>query len=103
MRPSNNARSSLRVMAASFSSPLLRDKGWDFPGGPVVKTSPSNEGGAVPSLVGKLRSHMPLGQKPKTQNRSNIVTNSIKTLKMAHTKKKQKPKKILAEIFNCND
>ena len=82
---------------------LLPSVWLDFPGGPVVKTSPSNEGGAVPSLVGKLRSHMPLGQKPKTQNRSNIVTNSIKTLKMAHTKKKQKPKKILAEIFNCND
>ena len=39
----------------------------DFPGGPVVKTLPSMEGGVqVESLVGELRSHMPGGQKTKT-------------------------------------
>ena len=38
----------------------------DFAGGPVVKTSPSNAGGAVLSLVGELRTHMPCRQKPKT-------------------------------------
>ena len=31
----------------------------DFPGGPEVKTSPSNAGGAGLSLVRELRSHMP--------------------------------------------
>ena len=41
----------------------------------------------VQSLVGKLRSHMPLGQKIKAKNRSNGVTNSIKTFKMIHIKK----------------
>ena len=39
----------------------------DFPGGPVIKTSPSNAGGAVRFLAGELRSHMPPGQK-KDQN-----------------------------------
>ena len=41
----------------------------------------------VQSLVRELRHHMPHGQK---QNRSNIVTNSIKTFKMSHIKKKKK-------------
>ena len=36
---------------------------------------------------------MPFGQKSKTQNRSNIVTNSIRTLKMFHIKKILKKKK----------
>ena len=39
---------------------------WDFPGGPVVKTLPSNAGGRFLSLVGELRSHMPRSQKHKT-------------------------------------
>jgi len=41
----------------------------------------------VRPLVRELRSHMPLGHKP----RSNVVTNSIKILKrMVHIKKKNK-------------
>ena len=47
-------------------------------------------------LVGELKSHMPWGQKPELKNRSNIITNSVKTLKMVHIKKickKQKNKK----------
>ena len=40
------------------------------------------QGVLVPSLFGELSSHMPLGQKIKTQNRSNIATNSIKTSKI---------------------
>ena len=60
----------------------------DLPGGPVVKTLLSNSGVTVPSLVRKLRSHLPRGQKNKDmKNRSNIVTNSIKTFKMVHIKK----------------
>ena len=44
-----------------------------------------------PSLsLEELRS---LGQETKTENRSSIVTNSIKTLKMVHTKKKKILKK----------
>jgi len=45
------------------------------------------QGLQVQSLVEELRSHVPLCQKAKTENRSNIVTNSIKNLKMAHIKK----------------
>ena len=41
---------------------------------------------------------MPQDQKAKRRNRSNIVTNSIKTLKMAHIKKKLK-KEIFSEIL----
>ena len=44
----------------------------------------------VQSLVRKLKSHMPRSQKTKTSNRSNTVTNSIKTLKMVHIQKKKK-------------
>ena len=32
---------------------------WEFPGGPGLKTPPSNTGSAVPSLMRELRSHMP--------------------------------------------
>ena len=53
----------------------------DFPGGLVVKTSPSNQEIWVRSLVGELKFHRPHGPKPKIYNRSNIV-NSRKTLNM---------------------
>ena len=49
----------------------------DFPGGPVVKTLPSNAGG-----VGSIPGHaakVPYALWPKNQNRNNIVTNAIKT------------------------
>ena len=60
----------------------------DFPGGPVVKTSPSAAKGvgSIPGQGAKI-SHAS-GPKNQDVNRSNIVTNSIKTLKMAHIKKK---------------
>ena len=45
------------------------------------------------SLVEEIRSHVPPGQKTKTYNRSNIITNSIKTLTMVHIKKKKSLKK----------
>ena len=45
------------------------------------------------SLVRELRLHMPHSQKAKTKSRHNIVTNSIKTLKMAYVKKKKILKK----------
>jgi len=47
----------------------------------------------VLSLLRKLGSHMPCRQKKKTKNiknlRNDIVTNSIKTLKIVHIKKKK--------------
>ena len=60
----------------------------DFPGGPVVKTLASNAGVQAQSLFGELGSHILCGQKAKMLNRSSIVTNSIKTLKMVHMKEK---------------
>ena len=38
-------------------------KNRDFPGGPVVKTSPSSAGGAGSTPGRELRSHVPRGQK----------------------------------------
>ena len=38
----------------------------------------------VRSLVGELKSHMPHSRKSKTSNISNIVTNSINTLKIIY-------------------
>ena len=53
----------------------------------MVKTLPSKAGG-VDSLPGLgARSLMPQDQ--KTENRSNIVTTSIKTLKKKNKKQKQ--------------
>ena len=43
----------------------------------------------VQSLVRALRSHMPCGQTTKTWNRSNVVTNSIKTFKKWSSWKKK--------------
>ena len=78
-------------------NPLLRtgdrhanktEHSWDLAGGPAVKTSPSNAGGAgsIPGWGAKT----PPALRPKNQNikhRSNIVTNSIRTLKMVYIKK----------------
>ena len=44
----------------------------------------------VPSLVRELRPHMPRSRRIKRENRSNIVTNSIKALKKWSTSKKKK-------------
>ena len=53
----------------------------DFAGGPVVKTLPSNAGAAVSIPGQEAKIPRVSGQKTKMQNRSNIVTNSIKILK----------------------
>ena len=58
------------------------------------KISPSSSRDTVRSLVGELRSHVPHGQGTKTQNRNNIETNSIKTLKMVLIKKNSLKKNI---------
>ena len=64
----------------------------NFLGDPEVNNSPSNEGsaGVIPDWGAKIP-HVPRGQKKnKIQSRNNIVTNSIKTLKMVHIKKNLK-------------
>ena len=58
----------------------------DFPGGPVVKAG-------SPGLIPGWGTKTPHGLWPKTKNnRSNIVTNSIKTLKWYTSKKNLKSK-----------
>ena len=64
----------------------------DFPGGLVVKIHLLMQGLWVRSLLGELVSHTSLGQKTKTWSTSNIVTNSIKTLKMVLIKNLKKKK-----------
>ena len=48
----------------------------------------------VRSLAEELGSHMPHGQKAKTQSKDSAVTNSIKTLGIGHIKRNLKKKKI---------
>ena len=61
----------------------------DFPGGPVVKTSPSNAGGAglIPGWGVKIPHALKPKKDPKTYNRSNTVANSIKSQKLVHRKR----------------
>jgi hypothetical protein len=69
----------------------------DFPGGPVVKTLPSDAGSAC--LIPRQGANMPCSQEVKIYNRSNIAKNSIKTLNMVIIKKNLKIKyKIFPEL-----
>ena len=74
-----NMMDNLLTQLASSKDTELR---LDITGGPVPKTLPSNAGGV--GSIPEQRSHRAHGQKTKTQNRSNIITNLIKTLKMVH-------------------
>ena len=58
----------------------------EFLSGLAVKTLPSNAGGvgSIPGQEAKIPGTR--GQKNKTQNRSSVATDSIKTLKTAHIK-----------------
>lgn len=58
----------------------------NYPGRPVVKTSPSHVEG-VGSIPGQGGRNWPHTLWPKKQNRSSTTKNYIKTLKMAHIKK----------------
>ena len=60
---------------------------WAFPGSPVVKTSPSNAGGA--GSVSGQEAKTPHASWPEN-NRNNTVTHSIRTLEMVHIKRKKK-------------
>ena len=63
--------------------PIKNKNSWDFPGRPVVKTSPSNteDTGSMPGWEAKI----PHVSGPKNQNIQQkqycILTNSIKTFK----------------------
>ena len=62
----------------------------DFPDGPLVKTSLSSSGGVglIPGQGAKISdaSCPPPSKKKPKGNRSSIVANSIKTLKIVHIK-----------------
>ena len=71
----------------SHSKPPLRD----LPGSPVVKTSPSSaEGvGLIPGWGAKIPRCLVAREPKQKKDRSNIVTNSVKTVKMVHIKTQQ--------------
>ena len=62
----------------------------DFPGVQWLRLRLPEQEVWVQSLARELRSPMPHSQKTETENINDIVTNSIKTLKMAHIKKKKR-------------
>ena len=68
-----------------------RISSWYFPGGPVVKTSPSNavDAGLTPGQGTKIP-HALGPKNQKIENRSSIVTSSTKTLKIIHIRKSLK-------------
>ena len=80
-------------------------KSWlgNFPGNPVVKTSPSSAGSA--GLIPDGRAKIPHASQPKnhkvTLNRINTTTNSIKAFKKWSTSKKfsKKKKMLIATYF----
>ena len=66
----------------------------DFPGCPVVETLPCNAGAA--GLIPAQGAKIPHASRPKNQNiknRSNIVTNSIKSLLKKHPQQKKKKRR----------
>ena len=80
------SRADYNLSMMSLVSYIIINVKWDFPGGPGVKTWPSNAGGAgstsgqgakTPHASGPKKKK----KKSKHKSRSNIVTNSIKILK----------------------
>ena len=70
-----------------------RRKPQDFPGSPVVKTSPSNAGGV--GSIPHQRAKIPQTSWPKKRvnNRSNIITNLMKTVKWSTSKNERRWKR----------
>ena len=69
----------------------------DFPGGPVVKTSPSSAGVAGVMIPG-WGTKIPHLRAKKSKHRSKIVTDSVRTLKTAHTKNLKKHKRAGVDV-----
>ena len=81
----------LKIILSYREKGIENDLFWDFPDGPVVKTSPSKAGGA--GLIPGQGSKIPHASRLKNQEvkEKQIATNSIKTLTMVHIQKtKQK-------------
>ena len=72
-----------------LSQDSIKDPIRDNPGGPVVRSLPSHAEGAglIPGQGAKIpRASRPESQNINNRSNSNIVTESIKTLKMIHIK-----------------
>ena len=79
----------------------LKALGEDFLGDLVVKTLPSSAGvaGLIPGQGAKISpAFWPKKKKPKI-HRNNVVTNSIKTVKMAHFQKKYLKMKVKIKVM----
>ena len=71
---------------------------WDFPGGPVITTAFQWRWCGFEPWSRELRFHVALSQKNQNIKQKQNVTNSIKTLKMVHIKKKKLKKTF---IYGC--
>ena len=75
----------------------------DFPGSPVVKAYPSSAASAGSILgQGAKIPHASQSRNQNINNRSNIITNSIKALKMIHIRKKNFKKRKKKVIKGSN-
>ena len=70
----------------------------------MVKTSLSNAGsmGSIPAWGAKIQYALWPKNQNKKKNRSNILTDSIKTLKMVHIKKYKKSKQLISISIQQN-
>ena len=74
---------------------------WDFPGSLVVKTSPSNAGVQLRSVVGELRSHMSWGQKNQNIKQKQYCNKFNKDFKNGpHQKKILKKKRYILNVHS---
>ena len=92
------------------SSSNFKKREGDFAGHPVIKTSLSSLGGAslIPCQGARIlhasqpKKNQPTNKNQNINNRSNIVTNSIKTLKMVHIKQnKAKRERVILKTGTC--
>ena len=89
---------SLSVPISSHTPPT--NKHWELPGGPVANTPPSKAGGA--GLVPGRGDKIPHACGPNTENRSNIVRDSVKTLRLVHIQKSKQGKcRCLQALASC--
>ena len=77
------------ILSGKFTLDLKMPCTQDFPGGPVLRIPRFHckSAGWIPGRGAKISHGLwPKNQNIKNKNRSNIVTNSVKTFKMVHIK-----------------
>ena len=94
MQIKTTMRYHLTLIRMTIIKKIRNSKCWDFPGSPVVKTSPSNAGGA--GLIPGQGTKVPQASRPKNQNmkQKQYCKKFNKDLK----KKKRKKQQVLEEI-----